>query len=380
MTQAFAPGYSWIETADSFERMLESLTQLRRFAVDIEADSLYHYYEKVCLIQISTDTETFIVDPLKLQNLQSLAPITADSSVEKVFHAAGYDVTCLRRDHNLVFANVFDTHLAAQLLGYEQLGLSSLLEKMLRVAHSKQRQRDDWSRRPLRPDQLDYAARDTQHLLKLRDMLEEQLRQSGRLEWALEEFEAVARAEREERAFDSEGFRRIKGSQSLSPNQLAILRALYLLRDRYARQMDLPPFKVLNNPVLVDLSRRPPVSLQALLKRPGISSRLAHRFAHEIYQAIERARTEEPSQLALRSTVKYTPPSREVRSRLERLKAWRQSKSKELGLHVGVVFPGELLESLAALPPADLVSLKEREGMRRWRVRQFGEEILELLV
>lgn len=379
MTQAFAPRYSWIDTPGSFERMLESLTQVRRFAVDIEADSLYHYYEKVCLIQISTDKETFIVDPLTLQDLQALAPITADSSVEKVFHAAGYDVTCLRRDHDLVFAKVFDTHLAARLLGYEQLGLSSLLEKMLGVAHSKQRQRDDWSRRPLRPDQLDYAAGDTQHLLKLRDMLEEQLRQTGRLEWALEEFEAVTRAEREERAFDSEGFRRIKGSQSLSPNQLAVLRALYLLRDRYARQMDLPPFKVLNNSVLVDLSRRPPVSLQTLLKRPGISARLARRFAHEIYRTIERAR-EEPSQLALRSTVEYTPPSREARARLERLKAWRQSKSKELGLHVGVVFPGEQLESLAARPPADLDSLKEREGMRRWRVRQFGEEILQILV
>ena len=99
-----------------------------RLAIDMEADSLYHYFEKVCLIQISTDSNTYILDPLAIRNVNELAPLMCNPSVEKVFHAAGYDTYCLRRDYDFAFANIFDTHLAAQLLGYEFLGLSTLME------------------------------------------------------------------------------------------------------------------------------------------------------------------------------------------------------------------------------------------------------------
>ncbi len=122
--------------------MLDRLKRAPRLAIDIEADSLYHYYEKVCLIQISTESDTYILDPLAINRVGELAPLMSDSSVEKVFHAAGYDVYCLRRDYNFTFASLFDTHVAAQLLGYEFLGLSSLMETILGVHHSKRRQRE----------------------------------------------------------------------------------------------------------------------------------------------------------------------------------------------------------------------------------------------
>jgi ribonuclease D len=359
--------------------MLEALVPASRVAVDIEADSLYHYLEKVCLIQISSDRETFVVDPLAVRGLSALGPILEDPAVEKVFHAASYDLYCLRRDYGFSFCNLFDTHLAAQLMGYEQLGLDALLEKLLGVVHSKRRQRDDWSRRPLAPEQLEYAAMDTHHLLELRDLLEQLLRQKRRLSWAQEEFQALADLETQEREFDPEGFRRIKGSRDLPLHQLAVLRALYLLRDRFAREMDVPSFKVMNNSVLMDLTRRPPRSPGEMFKRSGISFRVARRFAKEICRTIGRARSEDPSFLALPVRNSNKPPSREAKARFEILRRWRRAKAEELQLHVGVIFPGTLLETLAASPPADLAELEGIAGMRQWRVREFGKEILRIL-
>jgi ribonuclease D len=372
--------YKHVETEESFSRAFEEFRKASRLAVDVEADSLYHYFEKVCLLQISSDVETYILDPLALRKLAVLSPIMADPGVEKVFHAASYDIFCLRRDYGYSFTNIFDTHVAAQFAGHEFLGLSPLMEKLLGVAHSKQRQRDDWSRRPLKPEQLEYAAMDTHHLLKLRDVLEEQLSEKGRLSWAQEEFEIAAAADLPDREFDPEGFRKIKGSRDISTQELAVLRALYLLRDRYARELDAPPFKIINNSVLMELSRRPPKSIREMFRRPGISYRVARKFAVEILETIEAAQKEGESSLVPPARNGGRAPSKAARLRLEKLKYWRQSKAKEMELQVGVVFPGALLEIIAAQPPADLETLKAMPGMRRWRVREFGEELLDTLL
>ena len=202
---------------------------------------------------------------------------------------------------------------------------------------------------------------------------------TGRLEWAREEFEIAAATEIPAKEFDTEGFRRIKGSRELSLDRLAVLRALYLLRERYAREMDLPPFKILQSSVLLDLARWPPESPRKLQGRRGISPRVANRFGEEICQTIQKASSEDPSFLTLAPRAPWKPPSHEAKERLERLKSWRQVKAQELGLHVGVVFAGTLLEIIAQSPPPDLKSLEKIEGMRRWRVRQFGADLLGLL-
>ncbi len=374
-----APPFKCVASAPEFNRMLDALGAASRIALDIEADSLYHYFEKVCLIQISTDSATFVLDPLAIKELNHLTPLMADPAVEKVFHAASYDVLCLHRDYGFTFANIFDTHVAAQLLGYEQLGLSFLMERLLGIVHSKRRQRDDWSRRPLEPEQLVYAAMDTHHLLRLRDILEEELTNKGRLAWAQEEFQATALAEVQDREFDPEGFRKIKGSRTLTLQELASLRALYLLRDGYARQLDVPPFKVINNAVLLDLAHKPPRSVRELFQRSGISRRVARKFAGEIFHTIEKARIQDASFLESPARNHWKPPMVQEKLRLERLKHWRQEKARELGLHVGVVFPGSFLETIAASPPNDTAALENIPGIRRWRVREFGEEILRIL-
>jgi ribonuclease D len=378
--QAVAPPpYTFVTTEAGFRGMLEHLMATSRLAIDIEADSLYHYYEKVCLIQLSTDSNTYILDPLAITNAGELAPLMRDPSVEKVFHAAGYDTYCLRRDYDFFFANIFDTHLAAQLLGCEFLGLSTLMEKFLGVHHSKGNQRDDWSRRPLDPEQLNYAAMDTHHLLQLRDALEAELQLKGRLDWAKEEFEAAATAERREKEFDPEGFRRIKGNRDLSLQDQVVLRALYLFRDEVARNMDVPPFKVLNNSVLLDLAQRPPLSPEQLFNRRGISNRVARRYSSRIVSLIAEARKKDVSILEAPPRNNWKSPGRAAKLRLEMLRLWRKERARELGLQVGVVFPASLLDHLAATPPADMEALAELPGMRQWRAREFGAELLQLL-
>jgi ribonuclease D len=373
------PPYTVVTTADCFDRMREALLLAPRLAIDVEADSLYHYFEKVCLIQISTDAATYILDPLAISEIAGLAPLFSNPSVEKVFHAASYDVRCLRRDFGFVFANIFDTHVAAQLLGYEFLGLSALMEELLSVHHSKRRQRDDWSHRPLASEQLEYAAMDTHHLLRLRDILEAKLREKSRLSWALEEFETAAAIERPEKEFDTEGFRRIKGSRELPPQDQAVLRAIYLLREEIARKLDVPPFKVLNNSVLIELVQRPPASPRDMFNRSGISYRVARRFAADILNTIAEARRHGPSFLEAPARNDWKPPSRSAKLRMEALRLWRQEKARQLNLHVGVVFPANVLENLSVAPPADIEGLEGIPGMRRWRIREFGVEILDLL-
>ena len=376
--QSMTP-YTLASTDGCFHAVMERIRGARRMAIDTEADSLYHYFEKVCLLQLSTDNETFIIDPLTVKSIGELGPLMSDPSIEKVFHAASYDILCLRRDYGFTFANIFDTHLAGSLLGYEFLGLGSMMGTLLGIHHPKGCQRDDWSRRPLLAEQLEYAAMDTHHLLSLRDELEKELRRKGRLEWAQEEFAAAAAADRSEKEFDTEGFRRIKGFHSLDVRKRLVLRTLYLFRDEAARKLDAPPFKVINNSVLADLARRPPSSAQELFKRPGVSYRVARKFGAEIIDLIAASGEGDPAILDLPPRPATKPPDRAARQSLELLKKWRQRKAEDLKLPVGVIFPSNLLESLASATPANMDEFIAFPGMRRWRAREFGCEILQTL-
>jgi ribonuclease D len=373
------PQYTWIATEKDLQHMLAILTGQHRIAVDMEADSLYHYFEKVCLIQFSSEKDTFILDPLAIKDLTALGPLLANPKIEKVFHAAGYDIFCLKRDYGFSFARIFDTHIAAQVIGYEFLGLGVLLDKLLGIAHSKQRQKDNWSIRPLNEEQIKYAAMDTHYLLQLRDMLETELREKGRLGWAQEEFETAALNDSQEKDFDPEGYRRIKGSRDLPIRSLAALRALYLLRDKLSREMDLPPFKVMNNSTLLELSSKPPRTQHEMFRRPGISRRIVRKHGNEIMKAIAEAQEQDPSLLGPPPRKVWKGLSRETTARLDNLKLWRLEKAKQLGLQVGVLFPGSHLEILASTPPASLEEMTLVPGMRRWRVAEFGKEILTVL-
>ncbi|MEW5718697.1 MAG: ribonuclease D, partial [Chloroflexota bacterium] len=224
-----------VQTPSALDALCATLTAQTAIAVDTEADSLFSYFEKVCLLQFSTREADFIVDPLAFaattDGIAALAPVFANARIEKVFHAAEYDILCLKRDYRFTFAHIFDTMIAARILGWKNYGLGNTLQERFGVALNKKMQRADWGHRPLSAEQIAYAREDTHYLLRLRDVQMEELMSRGRVEEAREEFERLTRVEPAPRRFDPDAYWNITGARDLNPAQLGILRELYRFRD-----------------------------------------------------------------------------------------------------------------------------------------------------
>ena len=366
----------WIRTPEALAELARSLGGCRAIALDTESDSLYHHFEKVCLVQVATDRgEAFLVDTLEVRDLSPLAPLLAEPGLVKVLHGADYDVTTLKRDFGFTFAALFDTMIAARLLGRSEIGLVAVARDELGVALTKDSQKDDWSRRPLTPKQEAYALADVRHLVALRDGLSEKLRAAGRLSWLEEECEAVAALEPLPRRRSPEAWLDIKGARRLAPRSLAALRELHAWRERRAEETDTPAFKILGNEALLRLAElrpRDPAGLQAV---PGVSSRLS-RQAGALLAAVRRAEELPESELPrlVRPPRPVVPDA--VLRRVERLKAWRARKAAELAVDVSVVLPQRLIDRLAEAAPSDAAALRAVEGLRRWRIEAFGGELM----
>jgi len=259
-----------IEEPAAFQRLIEQLRQARHIAIDTESNSFYAYYERVCLIQISTPEDDFIIDPLALGDLSGLQDALADPAIEKVFHAAPNDILGLKRDFHFTFHNLFDTAVACKLLGYKQLGLARILQQHFAVTLNKKWQRCDWGRRPLSEDQLDYARLDTHHLLALRHLLAQDLVALDLWESVKEASERTGEQEVQQKIFHPEGFIQIRGARSLDPVGKSVLRALYLYRDYEAKRRNRAPFRVLSDETLVRLAAIRPKSLDDFVKIKGL--------------------------------------------------------------------------------------------------------------
>jgi ribonuclease D len=371
--------YDLIETRPDLDALAQDLLGEKVIAVDTEADSFYHYFDKTCLVQIATRRHIYLVDPLALggpSELASLGPIFASPDIRKVFHAAEYDIFVLKRDCSFEFANLFDTMISAQLLGYSSVGLAGLAERHFGVKLPKDEQRSDWSRRPLTQRQLSYAAADVLYLIELSEQLGKALRKAKRLSWAQEEFEALTRRQWPDREFDSLGYLRIKGARKLDPKSLAILRELFLMRDARARELDRPPFKVLGNRTLLEIAEKKPRKLADLSTIKGITDLLLRRVGRDIMAAVRAGRKEEHGPIPKLSTGGRKRMDRACERRVAALKQWRARRSGELQMDPGVLCPNSTLEAIAWRDPdraADLDGVSEVKG---WFGKQFGTEVV----
>ncbi len=259
-----------VETPSQLYALIRELEQARPIAIDTESNSFHAYYERICLIQISTGEVDYIVDPLAVKDLQPLIEIMADPRIEKVFHAASNDITGLRRDFKFDVSNLFDTAIACKMLGYKQLGLATILEQHFGVRLNKKWQRHNWGKRPLTDEQINYARLDTHYLIPLRDHLARELRAGDMWEQTLEMFRRAAAQESQERVFQPEGFLRLHGARSLDPVGKSILRTLYLFRDKEARRRNRAPFRIFSNEVLVTLAMHRPSEVKDLYRLKGL--------------------------------------------------------------------------------------------------------------
>src|SRR5512136_2826215 len=203
-----------ITTTAALEQAVSRMSGEPLLAWDLEADSMHHYREKVCLLQISTPTENLVIDPLAGLDLSSLAPIMADPAIRKVFHGADYDIRSLYRDFGIEVRNLFDTMVACQFLGEKEVGLAAVLLKRFGAELDKRYQKADWSKRPLSAEVIEYAVRDTSLLIGLYGQLADELRTKGRLAWVEEESQLLAGVRHVPREVDRP-FMRFKGAAGM---------------------------------------------------------------------------------------------------------------------------------------------------------------------
>ncbi len=342
-------------------------------AVDTESNSLYAYRERVCLIQFSIPEADYLVDPIALADLSSLGPIFADPGVQKIFHAAEYDLICLKRDFGFTFTNLFDTMLAARILGLKAIGLGSLLEQEFGVHLNKRFQRANWGQRPLPGKLLAYAQLDTHYLIPLRDILTKSLKEAGRWELAQEDFARECQVEGKVTQ-DHRDCWRINGAYDLDPQQAAVLQELCRYREQVARNRDRPVFKVINDQTLVAVASVSPDSEAQLREIPGMTPTRMRQHGRQILDAVARGRQARPV-----SPPRAKKPDGRFLARLDRLRYWRKTAAKAMGVNSDVVLPRDLLYDVAKIGPRDRAGLEQIMVHVPWRVNEFGKEILQVL-
>lgn len=328
-----------IADAAGLEELLDRIADEPVIAFDTEADSLHCYFEKLCLIQISTPHENVLVDPLADVPMQPLLDAVADKRV--IFHGADYDLRLLRRVGTFEPREIFDTMIASRLCGVEALGLAALVENHFGVKLSKASQKANWARRPLPPEMIDYAMNDTRYLLELSQRIEGHVRELGRWEWFTESRDRMVTASREVRERDEENAWRISGSARLGPRAQSVLRVLWFWRDAEARAWNRPPFHVISNE---DLLR---VAECASAGRPFSTFRMANRrrrsFEVTLALALQVPEAEWPRQERKRGKRR----TNEQLKRFDELKAIRDRKAEELQIDPAILASRGALEAIS---------------------------------
>ncbi|AHG89646.1 3'-5' exonuclease [Gemmatirosa kalamazoonensis] len=373
---------AYLDTPAETDAFLESIQTTREIAIDTEGASFHRFVDRIYLLQLTARVgnaeRSAIVDPLSAGNLPALGRVVEDPAVEVVFHDADYDLRLLHQDYGWRPTHLFDTRLAAQLLGIKAFGLAALLEREFGLKLDKKHQRADWSMRPLTDDMLDYAAQDTRWLLGLRDRLREQLERSGRLAWAQEEF-ARLEGTRWEPEDPATGFMRLKGARDLSRRELALLRELVTWRDGVARELDRATFRVASNDVLFDVARRAPQSREELGAIKGVPRGSLEGRGNEILGAVRRGLAVPDAELPRYPRAPRWDRDPEFDARVSRLRSVREEAAQRLALDPGVLCPRERLEAVARRNPRSLEELAEVPDLRRWQIDVLGAAMLRAL-
>jgi len=363
------------EEVDLFLTEISSVTEL---ALDTEGASFHRFLDRIYLLQVSTREKSAIIDPLPIGSPAGLGALLESKSVEVVFHDADYDLRLLHQDYGWHVANIFDTRIAAQLLGIKSFGLAALLEQFFDVKLDKKHQRADWSMRPLTRDMLEYAAQDTRYLLQLKDHMKSDLERRGRLHWAQEEF-ARLEGTRWDAEDAMEGFLRLKGARDLTRPELAVLRELVNWRDTVAAQLDRATFRVMGNEVLLDLSRNPPRSVSELAAIKGMPKGMIDRAGADIIAAVRRGLEVPEAELPRFPKSQRWNKDKEFDARVVRLKGVRDEVARDLDLDPGVLCSRERLENIARSDAKGPTELEAVPGLRRWQIELMGAGFIQAL-
>lgn len=369
--------FQLIDDLQSSQRLGDELGSARRIALDCEAAGFHRYSDRLCLLQLSTDRDTFVIDPLAFDAAPLLRDTLADPTIPVVMHGADFDIRLLHRDLGLEVHGLVDTQAAAAILGEPALGLAQILETHFGVSLSKKYQRADWARRPLPQEMLEYAAADTRHLLPLADALRQRLEEMGRSAWAEEEFRSLEEVRFEED--DPDPVTRVKRARGLPPRDLAALREALEWRDRIARERDKAPFRIVGDPALITAATTRPRSVTELAAIRGMNRSLAQSYGEDLldrFQHVESLESDQLEPYPRRQGNGRSRPPPEVEERLERLKALRNSRADDLGMDRGTLLSNAVLMEIAWAAPGDVGQLRDVPGVKAWQVDALGDALL----
>jgi len=346
-----------------------------RIALDTEAASFHRYVDRVYLIQISSGEDTALVDPLAVDDLAPIGSLLNDAKLETIFHDADYDLRILDRDYGFRARNLWDTRIAAQLAGETAFGLGALLERYFDLRLSKKLQRADWSRRPLTPAMIEYAAADTAYLPALKDELAKRLEKMGRLHWAEEEFNRLERV-RWTQTDGGDAFLRIKGARTLPPKGLAVLKAVWEWREREAASLDRAPFRVIHNSALITIARVAPKNTSALSRTEGVPQTIASRHGSALVAAVTRglAVPEKDWPRFEHQTRPQTDP--DAQQRYQRLRDLRMATARIVELDQGLLCPNGTLLAIARAAPTSTDHLARIVELRQWQREALGDDAI----
>ena len=363
-----------ITRPDALTQMVNQLANEPILAVDTESNSLFAYREQVCLIQFSTPQDDFLVDPLALDDLSPLEGLFVDKKIEKIFHAAEYDLISMKRDYGFNFENLFDTMIAARILGWEQIGLGSLLKSEFDVELNKRYQRANWGKRPIPPEMVNYARLDTHYLIPLRYRLKNELLSQKRWPLAEEDFSRLRHINGRNPVDQPEPCWRVRGAYDLEPQQAAVLLELCVYRIEVAESINRPVFKIISDQTLMGIAAISPRSASELRNVPELNPKQYQRHRDGLLRAVQAGLKAEPV---------YPPrspkPDEAFLERLEALRNWRKVTGKQNNVKSDVILPRDVMFAIATRNPATMEQLGEVMVQLPWRQQQYGEAILRVL-
>ena len=370
--------YDLVTTAAGLQSLAAELEGETVIGVDLEADSMFHFQEKVCLVQIAAVQRNAIIDTIAIRDLTPLKPLFRNPDIRKVFHGADYDVRSLFRDFEIRISSLFDTQIACRFLGFKETGLEAVLKQMFGVSVDKKYQRRDWSLRPLPPEMLDYAAGDVSYLAPLAQRLEEELAAKDRLAWVQEECRLLSKV-RPATSEEKPLFLSCKGAGRLDPRGLAVLESLLRLRRRLARHKDRPPFKVFNPQSLLALAESRPDSMAALKKNAVLSHNQLDRYGRDVLSAIQKALDLPTAQLPRYPRQKPKAISAAVSDRIQLLRRWRDAQGRRLKIDPSLICSKTAMGALAEHKPGKTEDLADLDGLRQWQRKAFGKDMIAAL-
>ena len=370
--------YQIIDTMAELKTIAKILEKEETIAIDLEADSMFHFKEKVCLIQVATEKRNIIIDPIRLKDLSPLKPLFFSPDIRKIFHGADYDVRSLYRDFNINITHLFDTEVACRFLGLRETGLETVLNKYFNIHLNKKYQKKDWSKRPLPQEMINYAIRDVICLIPLTKILIHELEKMGRLSWVIEECELLSNV-RPVTPDDGPLFLKFRGAGRLKSRSLAVLEALLRFRKNIARKKDRPFFRIIGNEALMKIAIEKPMTLRRLKGSKVLSAKQINMWGNDIIDIIGHALNLPENKLPVypRKTAPVVPAY--ITHRAKALKKWRDKKAEDIDIDPGLLCNKALINTIAIKNPTYKKGLAKIQEMKQWQINELGKDIVTVL-